>query len=44
MSIIWRDNAAGVELDIAGKMPRVEYLKVHLLYHPSAPGCGLEVA
>jgi hypothetical protein len=40
MSTVWKDDAAEVELDIAGKTPSVEYPKVHLLYHSSKLGCG----
>jgi hypothetical protein len=43
MSTVWKDDAAEVELDIAGKKSSVEYPKAHLLYHSSVLGCGLEV-
>jgi hypothetical protein len=43
MTTVWKDDAEEVELDIAGKMPQVEYTKAHLLYHSSELGCGLEV-
>jgi hypothetical protein len=43
MSTVWKDGAVEVELDVVGKMPSVEYPKVHLLYHSSELGCGPEV-
>jgi hypothetical protein len=43
MSTVWKDDAVEVELDIARKTPSAEYPISHLLYRPSALGCGLEV-
>jgi hypothetical protein len=43
MSTFWKDDAPGVELDVAGKMPRLGYPKACLLYRFSELGCGLEV-